>query len=205
MQSWGINRVVILQGESGDGKTTAARILAAKFGDRVLTIEASEAWGDKPAALLGSILRALGSSTLPPATADRLIRAQDASHPRASHDKPHCGPRNQQTKPSSHTTHDEIVLLATTPRQTRAQKLTIEAARLHLPIANASIPLDERPTEYTVLAWKASPPQPQGKAPRLCQPPTQLTFPARFAASSRGHPPPHASNIDTAAQNRLSP
>ena len=53
-------RVIIIEGDTGTGKTFACRALAKKYGQKLLLIEASEAWGDKPNALFGAILLAKG-------------------------------------------------------------------------------------------------------------------------------------------------
>lgn len=115
----GINRVVIVQGASGTGKTTALRMLTGKYGTRVLAVEASDAWGDKPSALLGAILRALGKSAdgLPASTVRRLEMCQDAlgvtrrcvAVDEAHHLGPHC---LNTIKTLVNTTPGEWVLLA---------------------------------------------------------------------------------------------
>lgn len=66
MKSWGTNRVVIVQGASGIGKSTILRILAGRYGSRIVLCEASEVWGDKPVAMLGAMLRSLGHEGLLP-------------------------------------------------------------------------------------------------------------------------------------------
>ena len=58
-RAWDVNRVVMLQAESGAGKSTAGRILAARYGDRIVWVEASEAWNDKPRNLLAEVLSAM--------------------------------------------------------------------------------------------------------------------------------------------------
>ncbi len=134
MRSWGINRVVIMQAESGDGKSTAARILAAKLGDRVATVEAADAWGDKPGAFLGAVLRALGDSVMPQSAAERLEKAQtalcasrrcliiDEAH--------HCGPRILNTvKTLVNTTPGEFVLLAIPTLWTKLERTSYLEAR----------------------------------------------------------------------------
>ena len=63
-KSVGMNRVLIVQGASGVGKSTALRVLTGKYGQRIISVEASDAWGDRPAALLGALLRALGRARM---------------------------------------------------------------------------------------------------------------------------------------------
>lgn len=78
MRSCGNNRVVIVQGQSGIGKTSAIECIAQRYGSRVVRVEASEVWEDRPRALLGAILRALGQSSLEAGSSaqDRLERVQ---------------------------------------------------------------------------------------------------------------------------------
>jgi len=70
----GNDRVLIVQGEPGSGKSTAARMLRMRLGAGIVLVEVSDAWGDKPRALLGAILRALGGHDLPDSSIDRLDR-----------------------------------------------------------------------------------------------------------------------------------
>ena len=118
MKSWGSNRVVVVQGPSGVGKTTALKIVAGKYGRRIAVLEASDAWGDKPAALLGAILRAVGhEGNLPASTVARLETAQEilgrsrtcVCVDEAHHLGPHC---LNTLKTLVNTTPGEFVLLA---------------------------------------------------------------------------------------------
>ncbi len=77
MKSWGTDRVVFVDGESGCGKTTSARILCGKYGKRVLMIEANCMWNDSPAALLGDLLVELGELTPPFRGVSRLSRVME--------------------------------------------------------------------------------------------------------------------------------
>lgn len=118
IKSWGSNRVVIVQGASGTGKTTAIRIIAGRYGQRVAVCEAAEVWNDKPAAMLGAMLRALGhEGNLPHGAMARMESAQqrlsisrrcmvvDEAH--------HMGPKCLNTiKTLVNTTPGEFVLVA---------------------------------------------------------------------------------------------
>lgn len=68
-------RVIFLLGPTGSGKSSARRVLADKFGSRLLLIEASVAWNDSPMAMLGAILDALGKKEKPSQQVERLEKA----------------------------------------------------------------------------------------------------------------------------------
>jgi len=117
MKSWGINRVVIVLGEPGAGKTTSMRYLAERYGERLLAVEASDVWADKPTALLGALAEELGEIAPPTPAVERLRLVQrklsvtrrtvvvDEAH--------HLGPRCLNTiKTLVNTTPGEFVLLA---------------------------------------------------------------------------------------------
>jgi len=73
MKETGNARFILVSGDTGLGKTCAARALGEKFGRaRVVYVEASEAWNDKPGAFLSAIFHALGMGEPPSAVAERL-------------------------------------------------------------------------------------------------------------------------------------
>lgn len=72
MKNEGTNRVAIVEGSSGIGKTKGLWLLGQRYGTRVVMIEAADCWGDSPSALLGAILRSLGCSDLPASRVERL-------------------------------------------------------------------------------------------------------------------------------------
>lgn len=117
MKSWGINRVVIVLGEPGAGKTTSMRYLAQRYGERLTMVEASDVWADKPSALLGALAEQLGEIEPPVPAVERLRLVQrklgvtrravvvDEAH--------HLGPKCLNTiKTLVNTTPGEFVLLA---------------------------------------------------------------------------------------------
>lgn len=53
-------RLVFVTGDTGTGKTSIARWLLNKFGERLIELECFRAWDDRPNAFLGDVLRALG-------------------------------------------------------------------------------------------------------------------------------------------------
>ena len=119
MKTEGTNRVVLIQGPSGIGKTTAARVLVNQCGGRAMMIEASDVWNDRPSALLGAILRALGVGVdaLPATPVARLEKAQERLN-RARYclivdEAHHLGPKCLNTlKTLVNSTPGEFVLLA---------------------------------------------------------------------------------------------
>jgi DNA transposition AAA+ family ATPase len=67
-----IRRVVLLESDSGLGKSSALTLLQRKYGQRILIIEAADAWNDNPNSFLGAVLDALGVSDQPAGRDDRL-------------------------------------------------------------------------------------------------------------------------------------
>jgi type II secretory pathway predicted ATPase ExeA len=55
-----IRRVILLESDSGLGKSSALTLLQRKYGQRILIVEATEVWADNPNAFLGSVLDSLG-------------------------------------------------------------------------------------------------------------------------------------------------
>lgn len=55
-----IRRVILAEGDSGLGKSSALTFMQRKWGQRLLIIEATVVWDDNPNALLGAALDALG-------------------------------------------------------------------------------------------------------------------------------------------------
>jgi len=65
MEISSLDRVIILQGPTASGKSAARRLLMRTWKTRLLLIEASVAWNDRPMAMLGAILHALGRVEIP--------------------------------------------------------------------------------------------------------------------------------------------
>lgn len=118
VKATGTNRVLIVQGESGVGKTTAVGLLRGKYGTgRIGYVEASDVWADSPNAFLGAILRALGVAELPAGRVQRLedVQARLSLSRRclvvdeAHHLGPHC---LNTVKTLVNTTPGEFILVA---------------------------------------------------------------------------------------------
>jgi len=70
-------KLILVEGYTGAGKTTAGKIVADKYNamapsQQVFTIEASAGWGDRPNAMLAEMLRALGRADGGRSQASRL-------------------------------------------------------------------------------------------------------------------------------------
>ena len=74
MRSTGNNRLVVMEGDTGTGKSSARRLLIEKYGQRLLWIEATSVWKDNSSALLSTVLHALGVKDIPLNSTDRLAR-----------------------------------------------------------------------------------------------------------------------------------
>lgn len=71
-QEAGNARFVLVEGDTGAGKTQAAKLLMAKYGQRMLFIELAPVFGDSPHHFLGLILAALGQKDLAYNPAERM-------------------------------------------------------------------------------------------------------------------------------------
>ena len=135
VKATGTNRVLIVQGESGVGKTTAVGLLRGKYGTgRISYVEASDVWADSPNAFLGAILRALGVTELPAGRVQRLEDVQQRLSisrrclvvDEAHHLGPHC---LNAVKTLVNTTPGEFVLVAIPSLWAKLQKAAYQEAR----------------------------------------------------------------------------
>lgn len=76
MNAKGNDRLIIVQGPSGAGKTESLHIVGGKFGRRVVLVEADETWKNENAFLCGLLL-AMGES-IPASGSERMLRLIDA-------------------------------------------------------------------------------------------------------------------------------
>lgn len=122
----GNNRLIIVQGPSGSGKTTAVKLLAQKFGRRIIFCEADETWKESLRAMMGGILNAVGIEQTPlqlrdcerkvieRLSAPRVCLVIDEAH--------HLGPRTLNlVKTIINQTPGEIILLAMDTLQARLE------------------------------------------------------------------------------------
>lgn len=110
-------RVIFLLGPTASGKTSARRVLIERYGQRLLSIEATVVWNDSPMAMLGAILKASGEKNIPVSAVDRLDKAEEIlSRSRVAlviEEAHHLGPRCLNlVKTLVNKTPGEFVLLA---------------------------------------------------------------------------------------------
>jgi len=74
MRETGNARFVLVEGDTGLGKSCARRILIERYGQRILWVEATDVWNDSPGAFLAAVLTALGVREIPQIATDRLNR-----------------------------------------------------------------------------------------------------------------------------------
>lgn len=154
MRTEGTARVVLIEGSSGIGKSAALKLLAGRYGARIVVTEACDCWGDSPSAMLGAILRALGCTDLPAGRVDRLEKTVDLlSRSRrclAIDEAHHCGPHILNTiKTLVNQTPGEFLVFAIPTLWSRlegkaymeARQLTTNrlAERVKLELAEADI------------------------------------------------------------------
>lgn len=72
MRETGNDRLIIVEGNPGDGKSTAVTALAARYGSRIVLAEAVETWRDSINAMLGDLLLSLGVHQPPVSAAAKL-------------------------------------------------------------------------------------------------------------------------------------
>lgn len=135
MKSTGTDRVVIVQGIPGVGKSTAVRILCGKYGVRCIAVEACDVWNDSAGAMLGAIIKAIShAENLPAGNVARLERVQELLCrsrrclliDEAHHLGPHC---LNTIKTLVNTTPGEFVLLAIPTLWNRLESSAYQEAR----------------------------------------------------------------------------
>ena len=71
MSQRSIARLIIVEGDTGSGKSCIRRLITEQYQGRVLHIEASTGWADSPAAFSAAILKARGTDEIPQGSYDR--------------------------------------------------------------------------------------------------------------------------------------
>jgi len=134
MRERGINRLVIMQGPQGSGKSTAAVLLRAKYGCRVRLCEATEIWKENANAMLGGMLAQYGVPQPPIPVAEKwaiLVNKMNESRTCLIIDEAHhLGPKTLNlVKSLVNQTPGEIVLLAMATLWRRLETAAYEEAR----------------------------------------------------------------------------
>jgi len=112
-----IRRVVLTEGDSGLGKSSALTLLQRKYGQRILITEATDVWNDNPNAFLGAVLEALGVREFALSREGRLrqvaAKLRDHRMALAIDEAHHLGPHCLNTaKTIINQTPSEILLFA---------------------------------------------------------------------------------------------
>lgn len=129
-----IRRVVLLEGDSGLGKSSALTLLQRRYGQRILVIEATDVWGDNPNSFLGAILDALGVREQPAGRDQRLriVVAKLREHrvALAIDEAHHLGPMCLNTcKTLINQTPAEVILLALPTLWRRLERAAYEEVK----------------------------------------------------------------------------
>jgi len=130
----GLARLIILQGPTGSGKSSARKVLLEKFGQRLVLVEASVAWNDSPMGMLGAILKALGKKEAPYNQVERLQMTTDLmSESRRAlviEEAHHMGPRLLNlTKTLINNTPGEFILVTIDTLWKKLESAAYEEAR----------------------------------------------------------------------------
>ena len=130
----GNNRLVIVEGASGSGKTTAGRKLAERFGLKIVLTEADETWKESLSNMLGGLLRALGAKTPPNGSENRKIllleKLKETPVCIVIDEAHHLGPRTLNlVKTILNQTPSQIVFLAIPTLLRRLESSAFEEAR----------------------------------------------------------------------------
>lgn len=134
MREQGTSRLVLVQGPTGCGKTTAARMLRARYGARVQICEADETWKESPPAMLGGILAVFGVDNPPPSAAQRLMKLikilKETRTCLVIDEAHHLGPRTLNLiKTIINQTPGEVVMLAMATLWKKLERESYEEAR----------------------------------------------------------------------------
>jgi hypothetical protein len=134
MQERGNNRMVIIEGAPGTGKTAAARCLAGRYGRKLVLAEADELWHNSPAVMLGGLLRSLRVTDIPVNPEDRKLKLLECVRATPCcfiiDDAHHFGPRNLNLcKTLVNQTTCQIILCGVDTLFRRLEKTAYEEAR----------------------------------------------------------------------------
>lgn len=129
-----LRRVILLEGDSGLGKSSALTLVQRKYGQRILVVEATHVWGDNPNSLLGAILDELGVRDQPVARDAKfrmvLNKLRDRRVTIALDESHHLGPACLDTlKTLINQTSIEVLLIALPTLWRRLERAAYEETR----------------------------------------------------------------------------
>ncbi len=134
MRETGNDRLIIVQGNPGDGKTTAVNALVARYGTRIVCAEAAETWRDSINAMLADLLLACGVTQPPGSAAGRLDKLIETLHARriclVIDEAHHMGPRGLNVvKTIINRTPGEVIMMGLPVLLKRLEMTAYQEAR----------------------------------------------------------------------------
>ncbi len=134
MRETGNDRLIIVEGNPGDGKTTAVAALVARYGSRILQAEAAETWRDSINAMLADLLLAAGINQPPLGAAARLDKLIEVLRTRrvclVIDEAHHMGPRGlNMVKTLINRTPGEIIMIGLPVLLKRLEMAAYQEAR----------------------------------------------------------------------------
>jgi type II secretory pathway predicted ATPase ExeA len=134
MRETGSDRLIIVEGNPGDGKTTAVTALVSRYGSRIIQAEAAETWRDSINAMLADLLLALGVQNPPVSAAGRLDKLIDTLRSRrvclVIDEAHHMGPRGlNMVKTIINRTPGEIIMIGLPVLLKRLEMAAYQEAR----------------------------------------------------------------------------
>lgn len=134
MRETGSDRLIIVEGNPGDGKTAAVTALANRYGSRIVQAEAAETWRESINAMLADLLIALGVQTPPVSAAGRLDKLIETLRARrvclVIDEAHHMGPRGlNMVKTIINRTPGEIIMMGLPVLLKRLEMAAYQEAR----------------------------------------------------------------------------
>jgi hypothetical protein len=134
MRETGNDRLIIVEGNPGDGKTTAVAALVRRYGSRLALCEAAETWRESINAMLADVLLAVGVSQPPTSAAGRLDKLVETLRARrvclVIDEAHHMGPRGlNMVKTLINRTPGEVIMMGLPVLLKRLEMAAYQEAR----------------------------------------------------------------------------